>query len=72
MSLMSNIRRSSLSGLFTASANPRPNQLAKHANMGTLEVSPETEKELMAACAEVRAMRADLVAALGLKGSSGA
>lgn len=151
MSLISNIRRSSLSGLFTASANPRPpgkpkrpapfslrlsanerarlesdagetplatyikfrlfnnlpeltrprgsarrpnsetqliakllaalgearlannlNQLAKAANMGTLEVSPETEKELLAACEEVRAMRADLVAALGLKGSRGA
>ena len=43
------------------------NQLAKHANMGTLDVSPDTEKELLAACAEVHAMRRDLVAALGLK-----
>lgn len=48
------------------------NQLAKAANMGTLDVSKDTEKELLAACAEVRAIRADLVAALGLKGSSGA
>lgn len=43
------------------------NQLARHANTGTLEVSKHTESELLAACAEVRAMRADLVAALGLK-----
>ena len=46
------------------------NQLAKHANMGTLEVSPDTERELLAACAEVHAMRRDLVAALGLKADS--
>jgi hypothetical protein len=43
------------------------NQLAKHANMGTLEVSKDTEKQLLAACEEVHAMRRDLVAALGLK-----
>lgn len=46
------------------------NQLAKAANMGTLDVRPETEKELMAACEEVRAMRRDLIAALGLKAES--
>lgn len=43
------------------------NQLAKHANMGTLDVSKQTEAELLAACAEVHAMRRDLIAALGLK-----
>lgn len=48
------------------------NQLAKAANMGTLDVSKNTEKELLAACAEVHAMRADLIAALGLKGAKGA
>lgn len=35
--------------------------------MGTLEVSRDTEKELLGACAEIKAMRRDLVAALGLK-----
>jgi hypothetical protein len=45
------------------------NQLAKHANMGTLEVSEDTENELLAACAEIHAMRRDLIAALGLKES---
>lgn len=43
------------------------NQLAKAANMGTIEVCPETEAELREACAEVHAMRRDLIAALGLK-----
>lgn len=43
------------------------NQLAKAANMGTLDSGPETEKELLEACAAVKAMRLDLVAALGLK-----
>jgi hypothetical protein len=48
------------------------NQLAKHANTGTLEVSANTENELLAACAEVHAMRRDLVAALGLKANTDA
>lgn len=43
------------------------NQLAKAANMGTLDMRPETEDELIAACEEVHAMRRDLIAALGLK-----
>lgn len=43
------------------------NQLAKAANMGALDVRPETEAELIAACEEVHAMRRDLIAALGLK-----
>jgi mobilization protein MobC len=43
------------------------NQLAKAANMGTLDVSKATENELLSACAEVHAMRRDLIAALGLK-----
>jgi hypothetical protein len=41
------------------------NQLAKAANMGTLEVGADTEKEIREACAAVQTMRADLVAALG-------
>lgn len=43
------------------------NQLARAANMGTLETGPDMERELLAACAEIHAMRRDLIAALGLK-----
>ena len=43
------------------------NQLAKAANMDNLAVTPATERELVEACAEINAMRRDLVAALGLK-----
>lgn len=41
------------------------NQLAKHANCGTLDVSPEVEAELKTACAAVIAMRNILLNALG-------
>lgn len=47
------------------------NQLAKAVNTGTLEVSAETEKELLKACAAVVAMRDTLIAALGIKSESG-
>lgn len=43
------------------------NQIAKAANMGVLPVTPELENELAAACNNVRAMRAALMEALGLK-----
>jgi hypothetical protein len=43
------------------------NQLAKAANSGILPVTPETESELRQACEDVRAMRRELVAALGLR-----
>jgi len=43
------------------------NQIAKVANMGALPVSPELEQELHEACADVRAMRQSLIAALGIK-----
>lgn len=43
------------------------NQLAKAANSGFLDVTPETESELQAACAAVKAMRHALIAALGLE-----
>lgn len=46
------------------------NQLAKAANMGSLEVTPETEAELQDACAAIQAIRRDLIAALGLGGGS--
>ncbi len=41
------------------------NQLAKAAHTGSLPVTPETEKALREACAEVQAMRKTLMAALG-------
>lgn len=41
------------------------NQLAKAVHMGTLPVTPETEEELQAACAEVKALRSNLMRALG-------
>jgi hypothetical protein len=41
------------------------NQLAKAVNTGSLPVTPETEEELVEACREVRALRADLLRALG-------
>jgi len=43
------------------------NQLAKHANMGTLNVTLDVVQELLAACAHVREMRATLISALGVK-----
>lgn len=43
------------------------NQLARAANAGALPVTPEIEAALQAACAEVRAMRADLLQALGAR-----
>jgi hypothetical protein len=44
------------------------NQLAKAVNTGALPVTPETESEIVAACASVTAMRYDLLNALGLHG----
>lgn len=43
------------------------NQLAKAANMGTLDVSLETDQALQTACAEIIALRQILIEALGLK-----
>ncbi|MEL6205894.1 MAG: hypothetical protein AAFR47_11360 [Pseudomonadota bacterium] len=44
------------------------NQLAKAVHSGSLPVTPDTESELRAACADVAAMRAALLSALGLGG----
>ncbi len=41
------------------------NQIARAANMGSLPVSPELEDELRQACAEVEALRKELLRALG-------
>jgi hypothetical protein len=43
------------------------NQLAYAANIGTLDISPETEGELLAALQDVRELRRLLLLALGLK-----
>lgn len=43
------------------------NQLAHAVNIGVLPVTPETEKELAAAAADVRSIRHLLMTALGLK-----
>jgi hypothetical protein len=42
------------------------NQLARAANSGSLDLDPDTKTELLSACADIRAMRADLMKALGL------
>lgn len=46
------------------------NQLAKASNMGALPVTPETEDEIRQACADIAAMRSDLMRALQNGGSS--
>lgn len=45
------------------------NQLAKASNMGSLPVTPETEDEIRQACADIAAMRAELLLALKDGGS---
>ena len=47
------------------------NQLAKSDNSGSLEDSPDTEKALQNACADVRWMRHMLMAALGVQPGDG-
>ena len=42
------------------------NQLAKAANSGSLEVTPDTEQALKQACSDIRWMRHVLMTALGL------
>ena len=43
------------------------NQLAKHANMGALDVSRDIEQELQDACKAIYAMRDALMIALGMR-----
>ena len=42
------------------------NQIARAANTGTLDLDGDTEAELQRACADIAAMRHDLIRALGL------
>lgn len=44
------------------------NQLAKAVNIGALPVTPETEADLKQACADIAAMRQELMRALGKGG----
>lgn len=41
------------------------NQLARAVNIGTLPVTPETERDIRRACAEIQLMRMELLRALG-------
>ena len=43
------------------------NQLAKQANSGSLEVSPDTEKALQEACSDIKWIRFMLMEALGIQ-----
>ncbi|MEM6413317.1 MAG: hypothetical protein AAF720_01510 [Pseudomonadota bacterium] len=56
-----------LGGLGQSRLAANLNQIAKAANMGALPVTPELEQELLEACAAIKGMRSELVAALGIK-----
>lgn len=43
------------------------NQIAKAANLGALPVTPDLIDELIEACADIRRLRTDVMAALGMK-----
>lgn len=43
------------------------NQLARAVNSGSLPVSPETEQAILEACADISAIRHELVKALGIE-----
>ena len=54
-----------LSALGESRLSQNLNQLAKHANMGTLDVSDNVNQQLEDACIAVASMREVLMAALG-------
>jgi len=56
-----------LASLGNSRLSSNLNQIAKAANMGALPVTPDLTAELEGACADISAMRSDLIAALGLK-----
>ena len=60
-----------LAGLGASRLSSNLNQLAKSANMGTLDVSRNVEQELEDACAAILVMRDTLLMALGLKTDTG-
>lgn len=56
-----------LGGLGQSRLASNINQIAKAANMGALPVTPELEAELAEACKAIQDMRAQLIAAMGVK-----
>ena len=60
-----------LAGLGQSRLASNLNQIAKAANTGTLDASPELRAELHSACNEIRTMREILIAALGIKPEDG-
>lgn len=57
-----------LSALGQSRISQNLNQIAKAAHMGALPVTPELLEELDQTCAELKAMRQDIMAALGYGG----
>lgn len=56
-----------LAALGRSNLSSNLNQLARHANVGTLDVSDDIEQQLQDACAAVLIMRKTLLIAMGLK-----
>jgi len=56
-----------LAALGNSNLSSNLNQLARHANVGTLDVSDDIEQQLEDACAAVMIMRQTLLIAMGLK-----
>lgn len=54
-----------LGALGSSRLSQNLNQLARASNSGSLPVSPDVEEELRKACADVKAMREELLRALG-------
>ncbi|SEJ66218.1 hypothetical protein SAMN05421762_2129 [Pseudooceanicola nitratireducens] len=54
-----------LGALGSSRLSQNLNQLARASNSGSLPVSPDVEEELRQACADVKAMREELLRALG-------
>ena len=46
-------------------------QIASAAKIGALPISPETEQDILRACADIQVMRIALLRALGLRGGAG-
>lgn len=54
-----------LGALGSSRLSQNLNQLARASNTGSLPITPETEEELRQACADVKAIRDELLRALG-------
>ena len=62
-----NPERPALPGLGKSRLSSNLNQLARAVNSGSLPVSPETEKAILEACAEIKTMSNNLTKALGVE-----